>query len=1129
MHCASCGARLLEGKLFCHVCGAAAASACPHCQAPIQAEFSFCPDCGGSLGPEPAARAKPAPELPARPPPGLPAAAAAQPSAPIAGERKRVTVLFCDLAGSTAIAETLDPELYRELLDRYLEPAIREIDRMDGIVNQLAGDGFMALFGAPIAHEDEPERAIRAGLAIQDALSALNRERVGRGEPELRARIGIHTGPVVVGTVGNDLKMDYTAIGDTTNLAARLQGLADPGSILVSATTRNLVAGQFELRETPPVEVKGKREPVVAFEVLGITEAVTPMAIAEARGLTPLVGFSQELAQLEACFDRLEGLLPQLVSVVGDPGSGKSRLVYEFKQRLADRKAVLLEARASALTQSVPFAPLTSMMKQFFGLAAGEEIECACDKIAARVRQWDESLEDIYPAMCQLLATPTEASQAEGQRERTMEAFSKLIGGVVRTSPVVIILEDLHWLDEASRDLIERQISMMEALPVMALVTHRPEYQPNWQIRSAFTQLTLRPFSDAQAAEIARARAGGPLPAELERRIVKRAEGNPFFVEEITRALVEQGQIVADEFGVRVTGPVDQIRIPDTVQELIEARLDRLTPQAKRVAQVASVFGRQFRIDQLTLLLEPENVDLHAGMRELVERGLIHSASAERGEYRFGESLTQSVCYEGLLMRERRELHERIANMIEEDPRGMTAERAGLIAHHLARSENRLKAIDSLLAAARNAAELPSYPSAAALYRQAWDLAEQALAEAPDERTRRWVLEATMGACAIAVLYPSPGGHDEERAARRGEELADQLGDDEALARMLGFHGSLVEASGGTRFAEGLAMKERGLEVARKLGNERAVISAERALAMSYLMDGRFEDARDALARVTHSLEVLGEHHPPSDLYLSIGYFRALSALREDDLDLAFDVARSLYDACVEYGNETLVGASTGILSQVHFARAEYTEAKTWADRALASGKKTGSVGAIRGGAVVTIASRLELGETVNPARFLEHVDGELDATADAGLTGHMIVELLIQLGELERATRMADRLALNAGGRVRQIQSLLATAYALCARGSAHLQEAEEEYRLAAAVAREIGSVSFEIAASIGLASIALHRCEAGQASVMLREAADDAETAGLARLRDQALRRLADATDLGQSEADKIPPPIN
>lgn len=1120
MLCPSCGAELLPSKAFCHVCGARVAAACPQCSAPIESGWAFCPDCGHSLqaaAPEPPSLD--AGEVGASPSPPSERGPGSAPAAPIAGERKQVTVLFCDLVGSTAIAEAMDPEEYRDLLDGYLKLAIREIDGMGGFVNQLAGDGFMSLFGAPRALENEAERALRAALGIQEALERHNREQKP-GAPELRARIGIHSGPVVVGTVGADLKLDYTAIGDTTNLAARLQDRAEPGSILISEVTRNLATGQFELRELPPVQVKGKSDPVAIYQVLGFQE-IAPMAIAEARGLTPLVGLREELALLEACFDRIQGDLPQMVSVLGHPGSGKSRVVHEFKQRIRERdpELVVLEARASALTESIPFAPLRNMLNGLFDLVPGEDRECACDKIAERLRAWGEvvsgeELAETYPAICELLTVPIEELPPEGQRQRIMDAFGALMRLITREARLLVILEDLHWFDEASLAVVERHIASMERWPIMVLVTHRPDFEARWPPRAPLTQLPLRAFSEDESREIVRARAGGRLPPELEDRIIARGEGNPFFLEEITRALVEQGLILRRNGGVDLTGPVEAIQIPDTVQELIEARLDRLSPAAKRLAQVAAVVGRQFRADHLHELLSPEQIEVESALEELVSRGLVHGAGPS-GEYRFGESLTQTVCYEALLLRERRELHERVAQLIETYSAGLSPERVGLMAHHLARSENRGKAIESLLAAAAEAEELPSYPSAAALYRQAWELAEQALVEGTPDEAQRWVLAATMGISRVVVLYISSDRHDEERAARRGVEMAGALGDEAALARMLSAQGTIVSGGDGTRFGEGLELMERGLGIATDSGHALARIHCLRGLGFTYLMDGRFEAANRALETAAAELASLGHDDPPSDLYLSLGYFHALVYLWQDDLGQAREIAQAAHESCNTVRNRTLGSATAGVLALVHFQRAEYSAARDWADRALATAQEIGNIGSIRTGATVAMASRRELGERIALSRYLDALEPTPGSTLEFGVSGHLLVEILVELGELERAVAYASEAAVRSGGRLRQMQSLLSTGRTLRDAGSVHRKEAEEEYRLAAAVADEIGSRSFGVAARIGLGQLAAAAGDQGRSGELLLGAADDAAEAGLARLREQALRALASAKE--------------
>lgn len=1031
-------------------------------------------------------------------------------TAAVAGERKQVTVLFCDLAGSTALASALDPEEYRELLDLYLELAIREVDKRDGIVNQLAGDGFMALFGAPVSHEDEPAQSIHAGLAIQAALRTLSQDRTDLGDRELLARIGIHTGPVVVGTVGNDLKMDYTAIGDTTNLAARIQQMAEPGSVWISATTRNLVSGRFELEAIPPRMVKGKEEPLHAFEVRAAAADVSPMSIAAARGLTPLIGLTPELNQLESCFARMGEGLAQLVSLIGDPGTGKSRLVHEFQRLIEHRDVIVLEARAAPASQSVPFAPLTAMLKEYFALAPGEDAACTCEKIAERVRPWDVELDSIYPPMCQLLTTPRDELDVAGQLDRVTEAFGDLIGGMTTQSPVVIILEDLHWLDEASHQVLRQALTELQSWPILVILTHRPEFQTRWDLQCVYTQIHLRPLSEEHAREVVRARAGGALPEMLERRIAERAEGNPFFLEEITRSLIESGEVQIDDTGkVKLKGSIHAIRIPDSVQELIEARLDRLTPDTKRVAQVASVLGRQFRNDRLQELLASESIDVPKGLDELVSLGLLRVASSERGEYRFGESLTQSVCYEALLMRERRTLHERVASLYENDPRGLTAERAGLMAHHLAKSANRERAVASLMDAARDAADLPSYPAAEALYRQAWELAEQRLAESSDDAASEQVLAACLGLCRIGAFGWNTR-NDAETASLRAQELADELGNAKAYAEAVGCHGLLVLGAEGDRFQDGVALLERAVVLARETGDARLRASAERILGWAYLTDGRFAEANRVLASVRASLESIGDDEPPSDMYLSVITFQALGAYFQEDLALARKLCVRGFAACEQVGNRTLACSLASYLAQIELLEGRYREAIEWAERGNELAKQVGSTGVLRVGATIALAARRALGEPGGTSELLQAVDQSVATAGDFSLTRHWVAELLIEIGEFERAKRYAETIAFRAGGRLRQLQSLLAQAHVLRGGDDASQDEAEALYAHAIEEARAVNSTSLELAAQLGLASVQHRQGKAG-AHQALEEVAIEAERRGLLRFRDQARKRQA------------------
>ncbi len=1103
MRCTNCGTELIPGKRFCHACGTEAAQACPSCGRPVEAGFRFCPDCGARIAPDTPTAAAPTPapavndrlaRLSKHIPQSLAEKIRASTGA-IAGERKLVTVLFCDLVGSTAIAERLDPEDYRDLLEQYLELAFAEIYRLEGIVNQLAGDGFMALFGAPVAHEGAPERALRAALAIRDALGRFNEQARATRGIELQARIGIHTGPVVVGTVGNDLKMDYSAIGDTTNLASRLQSLAAAGMILISQSTHRLVRGIFDVRPAGPFTVKGKSEPVAAYEVLGLSEAATPMSIAVERGLTPLVGRRGELAQLHACFERLGGNLAQLVSVIGAAGSGKSRLLYEFKQQLGNEDVVFFEARCSALSQVVPYDPWVNMLRQYFELASGESPGCACEKIAGKVRPWDERLDQFYPYLCRLLSVPVDGvadMPVEELKRATFHAVAHVVVGASKQAPVVMFLEDVQWIDESSREMLEMAVGGMRADRIMLVLSHRPDDPLTWRTHAAHTQLQLRPLSDEETTVIIRALAGGPLPAELEQRILHKAEGNPFVTEEITRSLVEEGYLLRNNGTIRLTRPAAEIRMPDTVQELIGVRLDRLQPSTKRVAQVAAVLGRQFCRHQLAQLFTGDGIDVEHELDELERRGVIHRKNVlSKDEYRFGESLTQEVAYEALLLKERRQLHERIALMLEAGTDATSPERAALLAHHFARSDNRPKAIEALLRAAHHAEQLPSYPAALAAYRQAWELADGALtAAAPvDEHMRRLGVQVALGLCKIVVLYDSPDRGDTERAALRGRALAEGLGDATSVASFLAYHGMMMGHER-ARFAEGLALIEQGLAVAQRAGLELPAISISRALAWTYILDGRAAQARATFDWVVSELERREAGPRPSDLYLSARWMRDSVHYFSDDLDGALESLTRTYELAVQAPNRTIQSTSAATCAMVHFVRADYAEAKRWADRSLEIAQVIGNIGTLRSATLLAFATRVELGEPVGATNDIELIEHGLTTGGNMLLYIGLIVETFLALGELKQAEQFARLAHEHAAGRLRELLSAAALGNVMLRLGPSRWTEAQQWFEQAISLAETLGARSTLAIARLGAGELAAERGNREAATRQLRQA---------------------------------------
>jgi class 3 adenylate cyclase/tetratricopeptide (TPR) repeat protein len=1087
MRCASCGADLISGKAFCPSCGAAATMQCPGCGAVVQPGFRFCPDCGAGLaadgngdGPAPGG---PADDRLARLSRHIPDALASrivESRSVVAGERKLVTVLFCDLVGSTALAERLDPEEYRDLLDEYLAMVFREIYRFDGIVNQLAGDGLMALFGAPVAHEDAPRRAVLAALEIQGALGEAGR--AARGGTVLAARIGIHTGPVVVGTVGNDLKMDYTAIGDTTNLAARLEAAANPGTILVSDATYRLVRGFFTVRAVGPLDLKGKSDPVTAYEVHAPLSSATPMGVAVDRGLTPLVGRTEELAQLRGCLDRLTGHLAQVVAIVGDAGSGKSRLLYEFRERLRGESVVFLEGRCSSLSQMIPYGPFAMMLRGYFGAAPDETGEPLCARVADRLRTVDPSLVNAYPFLCQLLSLPVDAipegvSAADRKRE-TFDAVARLVLGLAARGPVVMVVEDVQWIDELSRELLETAASRLERARMMLVVTHRADFELSLRTSAAFTRLTLRRLSDADTLAIVAALVGGPLPTPLERRILAKADGNPFITEELTRTLLEDGDVVCTDGRVRLTRAIDDIPIPNTIHEIIGARLDRLDPSAKRVVQVAAVFGRQFRRDELARILPSDGVSLDTTLDDLERRGLIHQkAVLSRDEFRFGESLTQEVAYEGLLLKERRHLHGRIARMLESLPGGAGAERSSLLAHHFARSDEPARAVPALLIAAREAEELPSYATAVGLFRQAWELAEAALARATNGPgpARTWALQATAGLSRLSIIYGAMPSTDVLRITRRGRELAAELGDDEANAYLGSLEGMQLLSVSRSSYAEGLRTIEEALAIADRGGRAGSRVAISRALALAYLVDGRFDAARERIDWIMTNLEESGAAARLADVYFGACWVRDAFRLFSDDLAGAEAGAAEAYEQAVRAKNRTGQTGFAAKLAHAKLLQAQYAEAAEWADRCLALSAEIDNLAAMVTASAVAIVARNALREPT--ARYVGSLEDALGAGNHLLLNAPLVVEALLVSGEIARAERFAENAYAHAGGRLREALSACALGDVMARIGTGRRDAALQWYDTGAALAERIGAGSPLVLARIGRAEIAYAR----------------------------------------------------
>jgi adenylate cyclase len=840
MHCARCRHDNPAGQKFCGECGAPLAAVCSACGASNPPGQKFCGECGTALGAA-------APYTPKHLADKVLASKSAH-----EGERKLVTVLFVDCAGFTALAAKLDPEELHGVMDGCFAHLAEAVHRYEGTVNQYTGDGIMALFGAPVAHEDHAVRAVAAALAIQQASReysvGLERER-GFGLP---LRIGINTGPVVVGRIGDDLRMDYTAQGPTVNLAARLQAVAPPGGILISASAERLVRDYFLLEERGALELKGIEAPVTAFAVTGQRRRRARFDVSLERGLTPLAGREAERQFLHDCFARASAGRGQVVSLVGEAGTGKSRLAYELQRGLRGDAHLYLEAHCAPHGSALPFHAVVQFLAASFRIEEGEAEAAKSEKLAEGIRALDPGLAWILPYIRHLLALPAPELDAEGldqaQRKwRLIEAVKALVLRSAQQRPLVLVLEDLQWIDRQSEEAMAALVDAFGGQRVLLVCTYRAGYAPPWRDRSYHLRLTLDPLSAGETAQMVAALLGaGNAPEALKRLVAERAEGNPFFVEELARYLRERGGEARE--------------LPATVQDLLTARLDRLPEGLKRTLQTAAVLGRQFPLALLEALAPPD-ADLRADLRELVRHELLQEAELyPQLKYRFTHLLIQEAAYEELLLRARAELHARAGAALERLYAGRTDEVLTELAEHYGRSDDRAKALAYLVRAGERAHSLFAYEEAQRYYRRALERLER---DADGGTQRSSVLEK-LGDAAIAhgALQEARAywqealalaGTDRARAAelrRKSGSAAWAAGEKDAALEHLAM--GLAVLGGDLRQLSAARLYQEFGRVHFRLGEHEAAIQwAKRALELGLALG-----AQDVVAEAYNTLGV---------------------------------------------------------------------------------------------------------------------------------------------------------------------------------------------------------------------------------------------------------------------------------
>jgi class 3 adenylate cyclase/tetratricopeptide (TPR) repeat protein len=715
MKCPKCQFDNREGAKFCGKCRTKLSVICPQCDSENPPENSYCDECGHDLR-EP----KETPAIDYSEPqsytPKFLADKILTTRSSVEGERKLVTVLFADVANYTSISEKLDPEEVHQIMDGAFKVLMDEIHRFEGTINQFTGDGVMALFGAPVAHEDHAQRACHAALSIQSTVGEYGEQVKKETGVEFKMRIGLNSGPVIVGSIGDDLRMDYTAIGDTTNLAARIQEIAKPDEVWMSQETRNIIRDYFHDQPVGEISLKGKAEPQPIYRVLSERKEVrTRFEAGLVRGVTELVGRRPEMEALRSAFERMKAGEAHVVDVVGEAGVGKSRLVYEF-QRSLGRGVNFLSGYCVHYGRNINFLPVMDLVKVAFDIEEGMTEREVGRLIEEKAKNGLATMIPFYRNLLSLKVEDPEFNDLnpEGRKFGTFEAAKRLLFKLSEEKPLVVFLDDVHWMDKISEEFFTYFSRSFLDHPILMLTAYRPEGDPSWAQGAHYQRLGLETLSSKSSIRLVRNIAGGlELDPAFEERIVEKTGGNPFFVEEIVRELLERGDLVNNGDRYVCTRPINQCEIPNTVQGVLAARMDRLSEDLKRTMQVASVIGRDFAFRLLKSIMALGD-ELRTRLSNLVGLQILYEkALYPELEYIFKHALTQEVAYASLLKQRRQKIHGRIARAIEEIYADRLEQHYELLAHHWELSDTPERSIEYLVLAGEKSNR--SYAASAAV------------------------------------------------------------------------------------------------------------------------------------------------------------------------------------------------------------------------------------------------------------------------------------------------------------------------------------------------------------------------------------------------------------------------------
>jgi class 3 adenylate cyclase/tetratricopeptide (TPR) repeat protein len=851
MKCPRCQHENRSGAKFCEECATPLARTCSNCGNQLSATAKFCPECA-----HPVAGATPPEARFASPQSYTPKHLAEKiltSKSALEGERKQVTVLFADLKGSMELLADRDPEEARKLLDPVLQLMMDAVHHYEGTVNQVMGDGIMALFGAPLAHEDHAVRACYAALRMQESVTQYAESIFRSHGVPVQIRVGLNSGEVVVRAIGSDLHVDYTAVGQTTHLAARMEQMATPGTILLAPTTLQLAEGYVQVAARGPAAVKGLADPVEIYVLTGASGQRSRLHATAARGLTRFVGRDAEVEQIRRALTAAHVGHGQLVALVGEPGVGKSRLVYEFTHSHRTQDWLILEAGSVSYGKATSYLPVIDLLKAYFKIHDRETHREIREKVTGKLLTLDESLKPATPALLALLDVPVEDAHWQAldpvqRRRRTLDAVKHLLLRESQGQPVLVVFEDLHWIDAETQVLLDSLVESLPTARLLLLVNYRPEYQHGWGRKTYYAQLRLDALPPESAGELLSALLGAdPALDPLKRLLVRR--GNPLFIEESIRTLVETGALTGERGTYRPARAIQAIEVPATVQVILSARIDRLPPADKQLLQTASVIGKDVPFVLLHAVAELAADAVHHGLTHLQEAEFLYETRLfPDPEYTFKHALTHEVTYGTLLQDRRKALHARIVGAIERSYPDRLTEHIERLAHHAVRGEMWEQAVTYLRQAGAKAFARSANRESVACLEQA----RAAQSRLPDTR-ERWEQTIDLLFELRTSLYVLGEMPKVAECLREAEELARRLDD----RRRLGWVSVYTSQYLGGVIGEptrARASAETGLALAESLGDLPLTVAADTYLGLACLIAGDLCQAEACFRRLVQAL-----------------------------------------------------------------------------------------------------------------------------------------------------------------------------------------------------------------------------------------------------------------------------------